>query len=232
MIKITTQILSTVSDTGKARFNDRVGQMKDALLSTGLFTVISDNNPISTTYRTIVMKYANSNHYFRIYHNADYDIEMFMTLKLDNSTINFPDNYPDIAFNNVDQSITIIYSDKFMSVSLNNSQPMIWFELDDTSWFYYHVKNGYRLLSNSDEQVYDFLNFNISTAFRKANNSFPIVQVRLMNTLTSKFLDVAPLGNMYNINSTYITGEGMINGKIYVDGSGNEYYFWGNYLWR
>lgn len=59
-------IYSSLPDADFSMINDCIGQIKNLLLSTGLVSVINDNNPPPNQARIIIFKIGISNHYIKI----------------------------------------------------------------------------------------------------------------------------------------------------------------------
>lgn len=110
-------IYSNLPDTDYSMINDCIGQIKNLLLSTGLVSVISDNNPYPNQKRSVIFKVGISNHYLRIIAYNTLSIEANIR-NLANTT-NIYGIFPDCTVNNT--YADLLYGNNNLVIMFNNN---------------------------------------------------------------------------------------------------------------
>lgn len=236
MIRQTTYIDTTiVADNGTARLNQMTKQMTDALLLTGKFSLISDSENTTSGARVIILKPFNSTHYLRfgIYSTFNNYYNFLFVMNINNTdVIGSPDNSVGWKIGSSSGTFVVNYSDTIISFYFNNDIPVTVFKMNDNSVGIYFYKYDKLFINGTDLTDNSFLNFVPSPALRRTNNSFPITQTMIRNLTTLKYLDIYPANTVFYINSDFSGSEGMLNHSIYQDVNLNDYYFYGNYLYK
>lgn len=209
-------LYSTLPSTNYSMANDIIGQIKNLLLSTGLVSVISDNNPSPSQKRKVIFKVGISNHYIEIY---VYDTR-FIDVTIRNLA-NTEKTY--FLFEEEISSINNTYADLIYG---NNNLVIIFNNNTNTSICYLKTSSSDALVGKCSPSYNDFFS-------NVGDDAFKLVYPQIgYKTTTGKWIFLPVFVAKKSINQIdeslqpvaySVSNVNLTPGRIYRDESGRYY---------
>ena len=217
--------------------NDLVGKIAAAMQNVPEATLISDNNPSSTTARVIIYKIGTSNHYLKIYSRSQNLSIGCYVLKLDGINPCYSDGSYFYQYQNPlnqvtyilhSQNMFLLYMNGTMKMSSNNGYMAVpmYLKLSDGTWVAHTECPSY-----SDNYVY----FNVNDT---SGGDLGVSRVGTYLGYYDYQGNYFPIKGKYKIGSQIqafeplawfqVGGAGLFDETLYQDASGNYWFYYYN----